>query len=121
MLSLLIVLGGLFSGHSFAGQTLINNGVICADNHPICIKGSLRINDAKGLALLKGRVVKTTEPGFLRISLRGFTGDQRVFDAFIQGRLQGKYSEIVDLKNSASRHSDTVWQIISVDYRAFTD
>ena len=94
---------------------IIKDGTICAYDKSICIKGVLMVDDASGLAILKGRVKKTTRPGYLRITLHGYE-KKRIRKAYLQGRLEGKYSEIVHLKNSASHSSDAKWKIIRVEY-----
>ncbi|MCK5881903.1 MAG: hypothetical protein KAG18_08500, partial [Sinobacterium sp.] len=90
-------------------------GTICATDKSICIKGQLVVDDSSGLAILTGRVKKTTRPGYLRITLHGYEKN-RIREAYVQGRLEGKYSEIVNMRNSASHSSDAKWKIIRVEY-----
>ncbi len=109
----LLLLFALFPTASQADT--IKDGVICSYDKSICIDGVLSVDDASGLAKLRGRVKKTTRPGYLRIKLHGYEKN-RVLEAYIQGRLKGKYSEVVNLKNSASHSSDAKWKIIRVEY-----
>lgn len=93
----------------------VREGKICSDDKSLCINGILRVDSSKGLVTLVGRVRKTTRPGFIRITLHGY-GETQIFVAYLQGRIDGKYSEVIDLKNGASHNSDTKWMVKRFEY-----
>ena len=95
---------------------VIKDGRICSYDKSICIDAVIKVDDGSGLVTLNGRVLKTTRPGYLKIKLLGFEKNKVVREAYLQGRLEGKYSERVNLKNSASHSSDAKWKVKFVDY-----
>lgn len=107
----------LLSFNSQASQTVINSQRFCSDNGDLCLRGSITINTAKALAELNARVLKTTYPGYLRITLIGKT-PSTTYQGFIQGNVEGKYSERLNFKNGASHSDEAVWEIYSFEYIA---
>jgi hypothetical protein len=93
----------------------VKSGKFCSDDKSLCINALLFVDSSKGVVELNGRVARSTRPGFLRITLHGYSETQ-IYKAFVQGRLKGKYSEVIDFKNGASHSSDAVWKIKRFEY-----
>lgn len=114
--TLSLMLSLLFTPAISHASTLVrSNQTFCDTTKTICIKGTIRVDPNQGIARLNGRIKTKTRPGFLRITLYGYQ-EKRISVAYIQGRLDGKRSEIVNLKNGASQHTDTRWVLHRVEY-----
>lgn len=98
-----------------ASSYLKSNQIFCDTTKTLCIKGSLSVHPNDGVAKLRGRVHKKTKPGFIRITLHGYK-EKNTSVAYIQGRIDGKHSEIIDLKNGISVHNDTRWVLHRFEY-----
>ena len=109
----------LFS--SYLNADTVKNGKFCSDDGDLCIKAVLAVDDSRGLVTLNGRVTKSTREGYLKMTLYGYADDDRVFVAYVQGRLKGKYSEIIDMQNGASRNSDTRWVLKRFSYQKLSN
>lgn len=107
----------LYGGSVQASSYLKSNEVFCDTTKTLCIKGSLSVHPNDGVARLRARVYKKTRPGFIRITLYGYKKKSHSI-AYIQGRIEGKHSEIVDLKNGLSVNSDTRWVLHRFEYLA---
>jgi hypothetical protein len=107
----------LISFTSLSHAYTVEQGLMCSDDGDICIDGLLKVDTAKGTVFLRGRVKSTTRPGYVRMTLHGYT-EGKIFQAVVQGRLKGKYSEVVDLENGASHSDDAMWRLIRFEYLA---
>lgn len=100
---------------SLASSLVKNNELFCDNSKTLCIKGTISVHPNKGTVHLRARVKGKTRPGYLRITLHGYQKN-RTTVAYIQGRVRGKNSEIIDLKNGATQHSDTRWVMHRFEY-----
>jgi hypothetical protein len=92
------------------------DGLLCDDNHAVCLRAWLSYEPNPRLLRLRGRVQSATGPGLLKIILAGTNrnGDRRYTPMEI--RLRGRYSEIVDYKMIPDHPDVDNWQIDTVSF-----
>ena len=112
---LLLLHVAVASQYAQASSYLKKNSLFCDTTKILCIKGTLSVHPNDGIAILRGRVHKKTVPGFIRMTLHGYK-EKNISVAYIQGRIDGKYSKIIDLKNGISVHNDTRWVLHRFEY-----
>lgn len=107
------------SGLAIAGSTNVFLGQnICAENNSICVKGSLEYNYSRGKLVFHGRVKNSSKPGIFTIQVQGISEDNEFYSAYLRTKLNGKYSEIVNIESgSVIKHRrDIEWTISRVSY-----
>jgi hypothetical protein len=108
----------LASAVALASRTvyLAENEVICDGERLACVDGTLGYDVNDRLLWLRGRVLFTTVPGLLQITVKGTNRLGHVRYAPMEIELRGKASEIVDFQMIPDYPDIANWAIDHITY-----
>jgi hypothetical protein len=106
-------------------RSVFLNQDICAAEKKICLRGSLYFDEDREQMAFSGRVIQSTQPGKLVIKLEGESDRGKTYKLKLSQTIEGRYSEIVDIKEGFSKKSDMPqdikWTIKEVLYKSSKD
>jgi hypothetical protein len=97
---------------------LARNERICAVDGPVCIRATISYDTNSRVLHLRGRVDRTAEPGWLRLTFVGVSERNQRGSTTMEFPIRGRWSEVLDRKLIPDHPQIADWRLETMSFVA---